>query len=455
MKLRSKIIVLSAIPVLGAIGAIGGIVAYQTQRLADVQARVVEDAMMGSRRAELQHYVGLALTSIAHLHAAARDDDTARSAAKDILRAMNYGTDGYFFVYDMHGTNIVHPRKPELEGKNIWEHLDPAGLPVIQALTARAREGGGFQQYLWEKPSSGAVTPKLGYAVRLEHWDWMLGTGIYLDDVQAAVATVRADVDANVRATMWALVAVAVAAVMAVFGGGLALTVSEQRIADGKLKLLAQRIVTSQEEERARLARELHDGISQLLVSIKYQFELLEYRLTSGHGAPVTDMKKELSSLSAVIVEIRRISHALRPSVLDNLGLPAALGQSADEFRHRTGIACRMHLQSGRPLQLEESQAVTLFRIAQEALMNVERHAHARNVLIELARTARSVRLRVADDGRGFVIAGLDGSAAGIGLRNIRERVEQQEGKFTLRSEPGRTELVVELPAAAAHGLTA
>jgi two-component system NarL family sensor kinase len=390
---------------------------------------------------------------------------------------MNFGDDGYFYVYDLQGVNLVHPRKHDFVGQDKWELRDPNGLPVIQELIARAHEGGGFQRYLWEKPSTGEVTAKLGYAVKLERWGWMLGTGLYLDDIEKAVRTVRNDVTANITSTMWGLAIVAVISAIVVSAGGLVLNVSEHRLADKKLKDLAQRIVTSQEEERARVSRELHDGISQLLVSIKYQFELVELRLAAGGAqANAPNMQKELGALAAAIAEVRRISHALRPSLLDNLGLASALDQSAKEFSQRTGIevmvrndtrsnarndtrkdtrnngrsdtrdTARKH--GARPLDaLSEAEAVTLFRIAQEALTNVERHAGARHVQIALVGDGAAVRLSIVDDGRGFAVEGIDRARnRGIGLRNIRERIEHHGGTLTVTSEPGRTELAATLP---------
>ena len=112
----------------------------------------------------------------------------------------------------------------------------------------------------------------------------------------------------------------------------------EHRLADRKLKQLTQRLITSQEEERSRLSRELHDGISQLLVSIKFQFELASRELGTGKPSAGETLREGTQRLAAAIGEIRRISHDLHPSLLDTLGLPAALGQLVEEFRQRSGL---------------------------------------------------------------------------------------------------------------------
>lgn len=446
MQLKHKIILLTVLPLLVAVVAIAAIVAHQARTLARQQAAVIEQSFVASKRAELQHYVDLALTSVDHLYSTGRNDDDAKNQAKSILREMNYGDDGYFFVYDLAGNNLVHPRKPELVGHNLWDFTDPSGRPVIQRLIHAARDGDGFERYQWEKPSNRQMTEKLGYVVMLDRWGWMMGTGIYLDDVEQATQTIRNEVAANIEATMWALAAVAVVAALIVFAGGLALNMSEHRLADAKLKQLAQEIVHLQEVERARVSRELHDGISQVLVSIKYHFELAQEKLLHGTGNAEPDLAKGIAGLSGAISEVRRISHDLRPSLLDDLGLAAALKQLARDFSARTGVALQLDIEPlGSAVNNEE--AVTLFRIAQEALTNIERHAGASTVEVALESGGDGVKLLISDNGRGFDVVDIDDPASsGIGLRNIRERIEHHGGALMLHSRPGRTTLQVSLP---------
>lgn len=447
MLLKHKIILLTVLPLIVALSAIAGIVAYQSRLLATEQADVIKQSLLASKRAELQHYVGLALTSIDHLYSAGRDDEGAKNQAKRILREMNYGDDGYFFAYDLAGNNLVHPRKPELVGRNLWDFTDPSGRPVIQRLIRAARDGDGFERYQWEKPSNRQMSEKLGYVVMLDRWGWMMGTGIYLDDLDQATQKSREEVAASIGATMLALAAVAVVAALLVFGGGLALNVSEHRLADAKLKQLAQDIVRLQEVERARVSRELHDGISQVLVSIKFRFELAQEKLLRGAGDPQPELAKGISGLVDAIAEIRRISHDLRPSLLDDLGLASAIKQLAGDFSIRTGIAAQVDIERYEgPVGGEE--AVSLFRIAQEAMTNIERHAAASEVSIVLEHRDASMHMQIEDNGRGFDTGLIDHAAnRGIGLRNIRERIEHLGGTLVVDSRAGRTNVSVRLPA--------
>ena len=446
MKLKAKILLLAVAPLLLAIAVIGALLVVETQRLERQQAQVLEDVLISTKRDELRSYIALALTSIGHLYGAGRDDQAAKDQAKAILSSMNFGDDGYFYAYADDGLNLVHPRQPELVGTNLWNMHDADGVFVIRELLARAREGGGFQRYLWPKPSTGKVERKLGYAVALPRWGWMLGTGIYLDDVDAAAARLRGNLVESVRQTLLGLATVAVIAALAVFAGGLALNISEQRQADRKLKALAHRVVSSQEEERARVSRELHDHICQLLVSIKYQFELVGHRLAHPGNAPVTAIDAEIAALSKAIGEVRRISHDLRPALLDDLGLPAALEHIGNELAQRSGLQVRVSPQVHEE-RLPELQAVSLFRVAQEALRNVERHANARNIDIRLDDAGDRLELRITDDGIGFDVQRVEQSRdRGIGLTNMRERVERNGGTFQLISHPGHTALTASFP---------
>jgi len=448
MRLKHKIIVLAVLPLALAVIAIAVLVGVQAGELARTEAALLEESMLAAKRTELRHYVQLGLTSIDHVYSSGRDDDAAKAEVKRILSEMNFGDDGYFFAYDRDGTNLVHPRKPELVGRKLLDLHDPNGVPVIQRLLAAAQGGGGFERYVWEKPSTGLPADKLGYVVELKRWGWMFGTGIYLDDVAAGVGRLQAQASSNIAATLIGLAAVAVIATLAVFAGGVALNVSEHRLADQQLKQLAQRLVTSQEEERARVSRELHDGLSQLLVSTKYRFETAQERLLAGRNNAAQAIDDGLAGLSEAIGEIRRISHDLRPSLLDNLGLPAALNQLADDFGRRTGIAVSATIAPLPPLPSNGANT-TLFRVAQEALTNVERHAGARHVDLRLEQTDDALRLSIVDDGRGLPAPRDRGS--GIGLRNMRERVEHHGGALEIAAgETTGTRLRARIPLAAA-----
>jgi two-component system NarL family sensor kinase len=442
MKLRQKVIVLAITPLIVALCAIALFVRQEAVALAQQQRATIQHAYLASKEAELKHYVALASRSIAHIYESGRTDEAAKEEAMRILGSLSYGDDGYFFVYDMQGNNLMHPRQPELVGRNLWELRDAAGVPSIQLLIARAKAGGGLERYTWAKPSSNKEAPKLGYVMPMKKWGWMIGTGIYLDDVEEALARIDAQQSEHIRGTMLWIMALAIVSAVVVAVGGLVLNISELRVADAKLKVLAQRVVESQESERARLSRDLHDGISQWLVSIKLQIEAGIIRLS---GNAEQQQKARVSfehtagQLNDVLGEVRRISHNLRPAILDDLGLAAALDHLAHEFTEHS--ATPVHFSSeGNTEGLPHVANTVLFRIAQEALTNVERHAHAHRIDMALVRKGKTMTLTVRDDGTGFDSKRVAlHPKRGIGLRNMMERMDAIGGRLDIASSTAGT----------------
>ena len=391
----------------------------------------------------------------------AGDDPATRQRALDLLAQMEFGRDGYFFVYDLQGRNLMHPRQPELVGQELWDLRDTQGQPVIQNLLAAARRGGQHGEavhYLWERPSTRQNEEKLGYVVVLERWGWMLGTGIYLDDVNQALQRIDAAAQANIR-DMFAWVAgIAAVCILGVAACGLALNISDHRQSDAKLRLMARQLVRTQEDERARLSRELHDGISQVLVSIKLSLEAARERLRQALGAEPRALAHidaplggALDRLNNAVGEVRRISHNLRPTLLDDLGLPAALEHLGREFSQPsqhgvTPLAVQLHT-DGHPVKLPDAYATALFRVTQEALTNVLRHAGATRAEMVLTYGARDLTLSIADDGHGFDHAEVQQDPRrGIGLRNMRERMAALSGTLVLHSGVQGTLLKAWLP---------
>ena len=154
MKLRQKIILLAITPLILALCAIALAVRHQATLLGQQQRATIQTAYLASKETELKHYVALATESIAHLYQSGRNDSATLDEAKAILSKLDYGSDGYFFVYDLQGNNLMHPRQPELVGQNLWNLKDVNGTLIVQRLIALAKNGGGFERYLWEKPST-------------------------------------------------------------------------------------------------------------------------------------------------------------------------------------------------------------------------------------------------------------------------------------------------------------
>lgn len=450
MKLRYKIIMFAITPLLLSFAGIAIAVFYQATFLAKQQRNTVEQAYLASKEAELKHYVTLGKAAIAHLYNAEHQDLSKQLEAQRILATLDYGNDGYFFIYDMQGKTLMHPRRPDLVGKNLWNMVDPEGNFTIQNLINKTKEGGGVMRYLWEKPSSQKVVLKLGYVIPLERWGWMLGTGIYLDDVDSALNKIDVQVARNIQSTMLWITGIAITSALLIALSGLALNISESRLAEAKLKVLAQSVVRSQEDERARLSRDLHDGLSQLLVSIKLQIESGLAKLGQPFQVPDSarlSFTRATVQLNDALSEVRRISHDLRPALLDDLGLAAAFKHLASEVENASGLPIQFNSE-GDFSTLSEASNTTLFRVAQEALTNIHKHAKdVTQVHMRLTSDGYSITLVVADNGAGFDVAGIaNHPKRGIGLSNMRERLATVNGQLELQSSENGTRVIAHIP---------
>lgn len=441
-----KLFLLATVPLLLAVAAISVLVASQSRQLADREIQALEIQLIEAKKAELKNYISIARTAFVNIYGrAAPDDEAAKLAVTQILSSLIYGQDGYFFVFDYDGNNLVSPRQTYLIGKN-WRGLtDLNGTAITDPLITIARSGGGYHSFDWTKPSTRETARMVTYVIGLQDWKWAVGTGIFIDDVLDTVAAARAEVEARVqRLTLYILV-ISVTALVMVFLSGMVINVRERRLADAKLKALTQRVFDAQEEERGRVARELHDGISQLLVGVRYALDSARRRLQQGDTRASEPLDKGIDHLAGAIQEVRRISRDLRPGVLDDLGLGPALKALTDDFRTRTGIHTSFDTVVFRN-RLDKDAKTALYRIAQEALTNIERHSGASEVSIDVRGHKKGATLRIADNGHGIPPNNPDTPRSGLGLRNMQERVEQLDGSLRIISSRSGTEIVAEVP---------
>lgn len=448
MTLRHQIIALAIVPLVVAILAITAFITWQSASLTQDNIATFEENMLKAKEAEILNLTHLALSAIqATYGSATADDKAAKDKVAAILASLDYGQDGYFFVYDYEGNNIVHPRQSFRPGRNWLDLTDPDGDKVIAELIATAKTGGGLHRYKWQKPSSGQIADKLSFVVGLDKWRWMVGTGVYLDDVYAQSAAANTAMRANIKRTFIIVALIALPAVLVVFTTCMLLTFHERRLADGRLKALTQRVIDTQEEERTRLARELHDGISQSLLGVRYAMDLAGRKVRTNVEEAAVSIDRSVEALNGAIKEIRRLSHDLRPRVLDDLGLTAALEALCDHFAERTGIETEIDA-SGFVDRLKPGASTALYRVAQEAFNNVERHSGARRLAVRLWSEGGRARMTVSDNGTGFGQDG-DSGRAGLGLRNMQERMAHFRGLLLIDSGTDGTVLTAMMPKSA------
>jgi signal transduction histidine kinase len=207
----------------------------------------------------------------------------------------------------------------------------------------------------------------------------------------------------------------------------------EERMA--MLRQQLAQVTATQEEERRRIARELHDGVGPALASLNIRLRTA-HKLLGRDKHPVAAELGEMAELvQASIQDIHRLIHDLRPTALDELGLVPALREHVDRYQKEQGLEVALALPEGGE-RLPSPLETALFRIVQEALTNVAKHAQVRRVEMAMTRDQRGVTLCIADDGRGFDPQA-PRSGTHLGLWSMQERVEQLGGHFEVASAPG------------------
>jgi len=234
---------------------------------------------------------------------------------------------------------------------------------------------------------------------------------------------------------------------------GSAIDITEHKEAEETLRRLAAHQVHIKEQERKRIAREIHDEMGQNLLALRIDVEMLRARTAGQHPLLHEKLDAVLNNIDGIIRSVRHIINNLRPVVLD-LGLYAAIQWQASEFERRSGIVCVLSADAAElDAGLRDDQTTTLFRIVQESLTNVARHAKARNVHISLERVGDRLFMKIADDGIGMR-ATVRVKPNSFGLMGMRERISAIGGELRIDSQVGTgTTLMLSIPLKSARTL--
>ena len=290
--------------------------------------------------------------------------------------------------------------------------------------------------------ASGNVVPILGVA---------LGTSLVVNLVLVYVA-LRPLNDLEVTATrvsagdLEARVAPSVLADRDMARVGTTLNTLLDRLTEDRdrMRRLAAQVISAQDEERARVARELHDSTAQILTAVMLQLGVAARESDSPALTARIATLRELAS--DALEEVRMLSHTMHPRILDDLGLAAALEWLGRQTRDQTSLDVRVCAAAGDG-QIPAPLASVLYRVAQEALRNTVRHADAHAVNIRLTQEPGAAVLEVADDGTGFDVLSAEERRPGMGLFSMRERVALVNGRLVVTSAPGRgTRIVATVP---------
>jgi two-component system NarL family sensor kinase len=241
------------------------------------------------------------------------------------------------------------------------------------------------------------------------------------------------------------------------FGRQIAIAVENTKLFDDarrreqQVRSLSIDLARLQEDERKNFARELHDGLSQVLTTLKIMTELALKNFRNDVEGTEQHLREVITLAEEAQAEAKQIAHGLRPAVLDDFGLKAAIPMLASRFERRTGIVVELHLPSD-DIRFDTLVETNVYRIVQELLANVAKHSNANRVVVQLLERDGTLALNISDNGIGLPKETLrKGDAHHSGLRNLRERVEFLGGTFRAESTVGSgTEFLIEMPAAVA-----
>jgi signal transduction histidine kinase len=229
---------------------------------------------------------------------------------------------------------------------------------------------------------------------------------------------------------------------------------SQSRAEEGEeirdqLQSLSASLQSAREEERKAVAREIHDELGQALTTMKLELSLLKDEIASDAAAAIRRVQELKENIDETIQAVKRIISKLRPRLLDDLGLAAAVEWQANDFQHYSGIVCEMVVDP-EEMEIDGEISTAIFRIFQETLTNIARHSGATRVTASLMRSGNFLELQVRDNGRGISKSQI-GDSKSFGLIGIRERARHWNGSVEISGEPNKgTTVTVRIPLSAA-----
>ncbi len=325
-------------------------------------------------------------------------------------------------------------RREQLMGKPV-QRLIPRPLRAAAELTLKCLTAGGEQQLL-EHPveSFGLRRDGVEFSIEVTLATWRTRAGLFFTGVVRDIRQ-RKQAEMELRESREHYIKL----------------FEQARTMEGNLRLLSNKVLTAQEEERKHISRELHDEIGQALTAANVSIALLRQ-----HAAENTAFRKKVDRAQRLLEHsmdmVHRFARELRPSMLDHLGPYAALQNYLKLFSERTGIKTEMESTASLNT-LDQQQGTVLYRVAQESLTNVFKHARATKVKIRLRQLPRGLCMEIIDNGRAFEAAKQLNGAGGqrLGLLGMQERVRLVNGEFAIESVPNRgTTVRVNLPLPAA-----
>ncbi|EAR61840.1 methyl-accepting chemotaxis protein [Neptuniibacter caesariensis] len=349
MKLKQKMLLLTIIPLVAVLGVVMFVANTQLRVLGEHQIEKLRSELMASKQDSLKSYIDLAVSSVQHIYDNAAPGDTvAEDKALEIMTNLTYGEkgDGYIFVYKYDGTNLATRPKPQLKGKNLMGLKDTNGTLIVKELIDSAKKGGGYLTYVWTKPSKNADVDKLSYAVGMDKWQWMVGTGFYIDDIDDQVAAATEVLEDEISNTMMFILMIGGGFVIVfgflavIFSNGIANPLAAaaaalKDIGEGEGDL-SKRLDTNAKGEVGELAHGFNafaEKIQTLIVEVKGSIEELSSataRMTGVMDHTRQDVDEQRRETEQVAAAIHEMAAAVQ-EVSSNATNASHSAQAADE----------------------------------------------------------------------------------------------------------------------------
>ncbi|MDM7484850.1 MAG: methyl-accepting chemotaxis protein [Vibrio metschnikovii] len=422
LKSRTKLLLLTLIPLVLITGLMTMVNYWSNARALEQELTQYREQLVETRKAELQAYLMMGVTAVQSLYESDRNGEN-QAAAKTLLKAMRFESDGYFFAYDSQGVNTLHAINPSLEGKNLYGLQDENGVPVIAGLIRAAKSGDGFLYFSWHKPTINAQASKLGYAEYLPKWDWVLGTGIYIDDIDAQVAQFQVLRQDQAKEQMWSTIGLSLVGLLitsivvsVLVAKGVAplqhVVASLQDVAAGEGDLTARLKVESQDEigEVAKAFNafmdKLHPMIKQLRESAQ-QVQLAAGELDIQTTQSNQKMNSHCLETDKVVTAVTEMSATAR-EVANNTNATSQAIESANgqirDAQHEVNSAIEGISELVREVNLT-SDAI------QDLSQRTDKITQVLNVIGEIAGQTNLLALnaaieaaRAGEQGRGFAV---------------------------------------------------